>query len=137
MIVEVYGNPAPQGSKKCFCRGNKAVMLEQTAGSLKPWRNAVLAAALVAKGGQPPMDGPLEFWCTWVVARPAKPKFDQPAVAPDLSKVMRATEDALTDAGVWVDDSRVVAAVIREVYVGDPRDPLGRPGCLLLVRAAT
>jgi Holliday junction resolvase RusA-like endonuclease len=54
---------------------------------------------------------------------------------PDLSKLIRSTEDALTDAGVWTDDARVVAYhQPRKVYAGsaDP-DALHTPGAVIRV----
>ena len=54
---------------------------------------------------------------------------------PDLSKLVRATEDALTDAGVWEDDARVVGfANTRKVFAGgsDP-DALPVPGAVIRI----
>jgi hypothetical protein len=45
---------------------------------------------------------------TFVLARPRTVRRPYPSVTPDLSKLVRAVEDALTDAGVWRDDALVV-----------------------------
>ena len=45
----------------------------------------------------------------------------RPASAPDLSKLLRSTEDALTQAGAWKDDARVVEyKALTKHFVGDP-----------------
>ena len=42
---------------------------------------------------------------------------------PDSDKLDRSTRDALTQAGVWEDDNRVVDAHISKRYEGDPNLP--------------
>ncbi len=54
---------------------------------------------------------------------------------PDLSKLVRSTEDALSDAGAWEDDARVVECLARKVYAGDP-DALHIPGAVIRIRRA-
>jgi Holliday junction resolvase RusA-like endonuclease len=49
-----------------------------------------------------------------------------PATKPDLDKLCRAVLDALTDAGVWRDDSQVVMLSAGKMYGRDDSD---RPGC--------
>jgi len=46
----------------------------------------------------------------------------RPAKMPDLSKLVRATEDALTDAGLWRDDAQVVEISAMK-YWADSRPP--------------
>lgn len=153
ITIRVYGTPAPQGSKRHVGRG---VMVESSK-KVKPWREAVKQAALdlimvASDTGQLtagfPLDGPLLVEFAFTFARPkshyrtgrnahllrdSAPPY--PAVVPDLSKLIRSTEDALTDAGVWTDDSRVVAyRDPRKVYAGsaDP-DALHAPGAVIRV----
>jgi crossover junction endodeoxyribonuclease RusA len=68
-----------------------------------------------------------------------KPRFLNavPDRIPDLSKLCRSTEDALTDAGVWADDARVVRyGDLGKVYVSSPDpDALDVPGAVIRVRA--
>lgn len=142
----VYGAPGPQGSKRHVGKG---VMIESSK-KVKPWREAVKQAALDLVITQPwtPLDGPLvaEFAFTFKrpkshyrtgrnahLLRDSAPPY--PAVVPDLSKLIRSTEDALTDAGVWADDARVVAYhQPRKVYAGS-RDEyaLHAPGAVIRV----
>lgn len=59
--------------------------------------------------------------------KPSAPPF--PVTKPDLDKLCRAVLDALTDAGVWRDDSQVAELNAGKVYAtgGD------RPGCVIEV----
>ena len=49
-----------------------------------------------------------------------------------MSKLARSTEDALTTAGVWADDARVVDEYLSKRYIGDP-GALDKPGVLVRV----
>lgn len=110
LLLFVPGRPAPQGSKRSFGHG-RMVEMSKYVGT---WRDDVRAACLQAWNGRPPLDGPLIFEAEFVRKRPAgAPKTYTPAdsTAPDLSKLVRATEDAITSAGVWHDDARVVCSL--------------------------
>jgi len=131
LFLTVAGLPAPQGSKRHVGRG---VMVESSK-KVKPWRDAVrgeAAAAMLAQG-LARFDGPLQLIVTFYFPRPASHYGTgrnagvlkasapaAPAVMPDLSKLVRSTEDALTDAGVWADDSRVVLVEARKRYANPP-----------------
>lgn len=135
LIITVRGTPAPQGSKRHVGKG---VMVESSK-KVKPWREAVKWAAICAMEPAPgnPLDSPLIVEFCFTLARPkSAPKHRiHPDRMPDLSKLIRATEDALTDAGVWTDDARLVAYhQPRKVYVGsgDP-DALVVPGAVIRV----
>jgi Holliday junction resolvase RusA-like endonuclease len=142
LTVIAYGVPGPQGSKRHVGKG---VMIESSK-KVKPWREAVKYAALDARIAgaigsvdvhRPPLDGPLlvEFCFTLVRPKSAPKSRIHPDRMPDLSKLIRSTEDALTDAGVWADDARVVAYhQPRKVYTGsaDP-DTLHTPGAVIRI----
>lgn len=119
-----HGVPGPQGSKKAVGvvkrgpRAGQAILVESSK-KVKPWREAVVDAAnLVLRfkhRGWVPLDGPLVADMVFSMPRPARfPTGDARRVHgchttyPDLSKLTRSTEDALTTAGVWADDARVV-----------------------------
>lgn len=149
IAITVYGLPAPQGSKRHVGRG---VMVESSR-HVKPWREAVKAAALAVllPAGLEPLDGPLVADMVFTFARP-KSHFrtgrnadllrdNAPAAPigpPDLSKLARSTEDALTDAGAWADDARVVAyGRLAKVYAGSSDlDALRIPGAVIRIRPA-
>lgn len=113
------GQPAPQGSKRHVGRG---VMVESSK-QVAPWREAVKAAGY---GAGPCLDGPLVVRMIFTLPRPASAKKTEraPYRTPDLSKLARATEDAITDIGLWADDARVAEyARLAKVWAG--YDPLG------------
>ncbi|MGH3587533.1 MAG: RusA family crossover junction endodeoxyribonuclease [Pseudonocardia sp.] len=137
ITIIVHGIPAPQGSKRHVGGG---VMIESSK-KVKPWREAVKHAALdtrlIDDGTRylEPLDGPLAVSMVFTMrhrptSRPtwwprgvrwSRTLMWRPASTPDLSKLCRSTEDALTDAGVWTDDARVVEyRRLAKHYVGDP-----------------
>lgn len=108
--VFVPGRAAPQGSKRYVGNG-RAIEMSKYVGA---WREDVRAACFDAWGDRPPLDCPLVLEVGFVRARPlSAPKRSTPSAtgAPDLSKLVRSTEDAITSAGVWRDDSRVIATL--------------------------
>lgn len=141
ITITVHGVPGPQGSKtptgkyRPTKNGGRAPILKESSAKVKPWRQDVKAAALlVMDGGRvQPLDGPLAVSMiftmreqpaskpTWWPAgeRWSKSLRWRPASTPDLSKLARSTEDALTGV-VWKDDARVVEYVrLAKHYAGD------------------
>jgi Holliday junction resolvase RusA-like endonuclease len=130
VTITVWGVPGPQGSKNHMGHG---VMVESSK-KVKPWREDVKTAALAVVGdGWVPLDGPLAVSMVFSFVRPrshfrtgrnaallrdAAP--GRPAGRPDLSKIVRSTEDALTGV-VWVDNARIVeyAWPFGKWYAGD------------------
>lgn len=118
----VVGIPASQGSKRNIGNGR---MIECSK-KVKPWRESVKAAALVAMDDRShfPMRGPLRAVIEFTFCRPKghygtgknadrikerAPYFQ--ASKPDLDKLVRSTFDALTESGIWMDDAQVVELV--------------------------
>lgn len=125
--VVVRGNPAPQGSKKFVGMVNGRGMLVESSKKVKPWRSSVkdAAEAVMVPAGMAPIDAPIHLRIVFTVPAPKslpKRRVSHPAKTPDLSKLIRSTEDALTEAGVWKDDSRVVVCEAVKTY---PSDTLG------------
>lgn len=111
-----FGDPAPQGSKRHAGHG---VMIESSK-RLKPWRDTIAGAGV---GAGPCLDGPLAVAMVFTARRPLSANRRQvvPDRTPDLSKLARAAEDAVTTAGLWTDDARVaVYAPLAKVYPGYP-----------------
>jgi Holliday junction resolvase RusA-like endonuclease len=122
--LTIVGTPAPQGSKDAMpiYKGSKrkgtrqftgkVTMLESSRETLKPWREDVTKQAAEQYDRPAPLDVPLSVGMVFLLKRPKTVRRPYPSVVAsgsgDLSKLVRAVEDALTDAGVWVDDSRVV-----------------------------
>ena len=118
----VQGIPAPQGSKRFVgIHQGKGRMIESSK-KVKPWREAVYWAAIEAKGKTKcvtPMDGPLKADFIFVLPRPATVKRHFADRKPDLSKLIRSTEDALVDAELIADDARIVVYFAIKTYVYD------------------
>lgn len=110
--------------------------------NVKPWREAVKWAAREVMSQKPlacslTMDGPVEAVMVFTMPRPKSAKKGARAdKRPDLSKLVRSTEDALTDAGVWQDDARVVTCWARKVYPNSHPDALDVPGAVIRISQA-
>lgn len=142
--IVVYGCPAPQGSKKFVgtTKAGRGLMVESSK-KVKPWRQDVKAAALDARTKYAmlmPMDGPLEVQMVFTISKPAsapKKRRTWPDRKPDVSKLARSTEDALSDAGFWADDARVVRyTLLAKVFPGEDPMALESPGVRIRVRRA-
>jgi Holliday junction resolvase RusA-like endonuclease len=134
----VYGLPAPQGSKRYVGNGR---MIESSK-KVAPWREAVKWAAreaMAAAGIASPLDAPLVASMTFTMPRPkSAPKSRRHADRkPDLSKLIRSTEDALTDAGLIADDARIVMFDrAAKVYPGEGAGSLTSPGARIRLELA-
>ncbi|MDM4721139.1 RusA family crossover junction endodeoxyribonuclease [Micromonospora sp. WMMA1363] len=141
LTITAYGLPAPQGSKRHIGRG---VMIESSK-RVKPWRDDVKNAAERFIESQrvrglhwTPLDEPLAVSMVFTLPKPAsapKQRRTWPMRLPDLSKLIRSTEDALTDAGIWRDDARVVECTARKVYPGEDESALASPGVVVRIRS--
>ena len=160
LTVTVDGVPAPQGSKRArpIYRGKGTgrvftgrVALVEMAKGLRAWRADVEAAArraMAEAGHTAVLDCPLAVQMTFTLgprptrrpawwpagARWSRSAWWPPASKPDLSKLVRATEDALTGVA-WADDARVVHITAAKAYAGDPNTPdaLGAPGAVIRI----
>lgn len=121
----VYGVPAPQGSKQAFVANGKARMKESGGNRFAAWRNAVAEAARIeAERLGEPLDGALGLDIVFRFPMPAsRPKrirergVAEKTTAPDLSKLVRAVEDALQAAALITDDARITWCTARKVEV--------------------
>ena len=145
---DVFGMPAPQGSKKFVgtTKAGRGIMVESSK-KVKPWRQDVKAQALKLIdfagsqfpefGSQYPVGGPLWVSMVFTMPKPASaPKRRQtwPDKKPDLSKLARSTEDALVDAGLILDDSRIVEYVrLAKVFPGEDPQSLRSPGVSITI----
>jgi Holliday junction resolvase RusA-like endonuclease len=141
MRLVVYGNPAPQGSKKFMGRTKQGKgIIVDASDSTTPWRADVKQAAERHLEEFPVHFGKEEALLLRMVftfRRPASVtprKRPHPSVYPDLSKLARSTEDALTASGVWEDDAQVVGySRLAKVYIGEDLEALDRPGCIIVI----
>lgn len=126
---EVEGIPAPQGSKTAIQQGGRARVIEGSSrtgrAAHRAWRQAVHdAAADIA--GDSPIDEPVSVTVTFRFPMPQsrsavvrRTGWAWRTAKPDLSKIMRSTEDSLVTAGLLRDDARIVRAVIEKVELSD------------------
>lgn len=142
----IAGTPAPGGSKTAFIprrrdgspvtRPNGSIMVNMTdAGGdkNKQWKKDCALQAKGAMKGAPLFNAAIEVKFDFRVARPkghyrtdgtlrpGAPVY--PSVKPDVLKLSRSTEDALTEV-CWVDDAMIVKETISKSY----SNPLGA-GC--------
>lgn len=131
--LRVYGIPGPQGSKRFVghAKNGRGIMIESSK-KVRPWRAAVKQAAVESRKK---ISGPVELFITFTLPRPKSVKRALPDRKPDLSKLVRSTEDALTDAGIWEDDARVVTCFASKHYVGDFK-ALDSPGASITIQEA-
>lgn len=82
------------------------------------WREA--AAAFLRYEGEP-MDGPLAVYIEVVCKRPQRPTKAMPRG--DADNYAKAAMDAITSAGIWVDDVLVVDMHVRKRYTKGDEQP--------------
>lgn len=133
----VPGVPATAGSKKAFVnRKTGRPMIVDDCKKGPSWRESVQVAAfkkLNPLGEHPLIDEPIELNVVFFFTRPKghlrtgekhrgelKPNAPNwPTKPPDVTKLLRALEDALTGV-VWRDDASVVVQAARKVYADRP-----------------
>lgn len=124
----VLGHAAAAGSKRAFKNPRTGKVMVTDANRLaKPWKQEVAAVAYDHHHGEL-LTGPLEVTMTFHVPRPrghygsgrnhgqvksSAPA--HPAVKPDVLKLARGVEDALTGI-VWRDDAQIVSEHIHKRY---------------------
>lgn len=139
VTITVHGRPAPQGSKRAFMGKRKdgtpvARVIESSHDRVKSWRQAVMdaAAEVMAPSWQRdryPLSGPLDVTMRFYLPRPKshygtgrnehvlKPSAPAyPVKPPDVGKLGRATEDALTICGMYGDDAQIVVSFLDKVW---------------------
>jgi len=127
----VHGHPATAGSKRSFLnpKTGRIVTLDDCKRG-KAWRKTVRAAAL-QWGRKTPMTGALRVDVTFLLRRPkshfgtgrnvgvlkpSAPLF--PTIRPDVLKLARAVEDALTGI-CWLDDAQIVHEMLAKGFSDD------------------
>lgn len=123
----VHGIAQPAGSKTVGRTKDGRSFVRDSAKKGKPWRLQVAQVAGDAMNGTGLLDGPLELSVIFTVPRPnghygargllpSAPEY--PTTRPDVTKLLRAVEDACTGI-VWRDDAQVVAQHAYKEY-GEP-----------------
>jgi Holliday junction resolvase RusA-like endonuclease len=135
LIFTIYGKPQPAGSKRGFAYrgkdGKQHVAISDANKNSRPWKDSVIAAAREAhRGGQ--VLGPVQLEVTFYIPRPrshygtgrnasvlkaSSPGW--PTSKPDLLKLARGVEDAITEAGVWRDDAQIAVEKLEKRWSMD------------------
>jgi len=133
MEFSIQGKAEPAGSKKAFHNPKNPQHPIVTDDNRKagPWKAEVKAAAMEAmrrrNGHNGLMEGPIQVAMTFIVPRPqahftstgnpsaVAKRMPFPTVRPDLLKLARAIEDAMTGI-VYRDDSQIVLERLQKVY---------------------
>ena len=115
--LEIFGEPAPQGSKRVY----NGRIVEAGSKKLKPWRKAIADAAYNLLSEEHSLiTGPLKVEVDFYLPRPKSvtpKKRPDPIVPPDLDKLVRALLDGIGQSQViWQDDSQVVDIEARKHY---------------------
>lgn len=116
--LRVYGNPAPQGSKRVF----NGRVVEAAGEKLKKWRKEIAAECAAVRKEHPDV-----FFTDAVVVevefylpRPSSVSYKKrphPIVPPDLDKLCRGLLDGIGQSEViWGDDSQVVSLIASKYY---------------------
>lgn len=141
----VFGLPRPAGSKRAFALKKNGVFTGRTVVTddckdSREWKNNVRREAAINMDGMPMFLGPVILTAVFYMPRPkghyrtgkraaelrpAAPRHI--TTKPDLLKLTRAVEDAMTGI-VWRDDAQVVEHRLFKKY--------GQPGCVVQVTNA-
>jgi len=128
----VQGIPVPKGSKSLIrTKSGRYVMVEggnlKKRHTLKSWMRAVqhVAESVV----DCPIPGPVVLEVTFWLPRGKTIDRDLPCVKPDWDKLSRGVCDALENAGVYENDSRITDAHVYKRYAKE----LG-PGATITIR---
>lgn len=132
----VYGLAQPAGSKRAFIinprdGGRPRAIVTDANANARDWKNAVASTAIESRNGHGAelLTGPLSFTARFYRPRPkghyGKSGLNKkgletpfPTSKPDVLKLARGTEDALTGV-VWRDDCQIVDERISKLW-GEP-----------------
>ena len=86
-------------------------------GSSRGWKELVMLSAAPYAGRQ--VEGPIGLKITFILPRPKSRRADlYVTTKPDFDNLTKSTADALTECGVWRDDSQVVKFSMEKLYEG-------------------
>lgn len=123
ITITIDGTPAPGGSKRHIGKGR----MVDAGKNNRPWRDTVAWHARDQYRGDP-LNGPLSVVVAfrvpllkshWRKDGTLKGNIGEPTKRPDLTKLWRAVEDALTGI-IWLDDSQIVSQTIGKHYAQVP-----------------
>lgn len=121
--VWIPGVPKGQPRPRAFSRAGKAHVFSPS--TAEGWKSAIALAVLDAKPAGLPLEGPLHVSLKCYFPRP-KSHYLKSGVRPgaptyhvgrpDADNVLKAALDALTQIGLWHDDSQVCSVRVLKSY---------------------
>lgn len=124
MKFTVYGTPVPQGSTRAFIpKGWKRPIITAANSKTKPWRQEIANTALAhmeQSGYEIREVGPVELSAYFFFERPKSLKraVTSKTTKPDIDKLLRALQDALTGIA-FKDDAQITAVAVGKTF-GSP-----------------
>ena len=131
MELRIYGDPAPQGSKRVF----NGRVVEAAGQKLKVWRKAIAQACQdIVTEEHKLLLGPVRVEVEFYLPRPASVSIKKrpfPIVPPDADKLLRGLLDGIGQSEViWGDDSQVIEILAYKFYADDTQ-----PGAIVKITA--
>lgn len=129
MRIEVFGEPASQGSKRVY----NGRVVEVAGPKLKVWRKAIADACIAAREGNNTFfTGAVKVEVTFYLPRPktvTREKRQYPTVPIDIDKACRGLLDGIGQSQmIWQDDAQVIVLHATKLYAdGRP------PGAVILI----
>lgn len=152
LTVTVHGLPRAKPDPRCFGRGgHHRLSIPESSPGYRPWRDrCVEAGRALAAQTTFPKGTPVGLMVTVTVPRPpshfgtgrnharlkkSAPLWPLSRTVGDIDKIQRLILDALTDSGVWGDDSQVMHIEAAKTYPGshDEPDALEQPGAVIRI----
>lgn len=130
ITFSVPGTPIPQGSKQAFTNGTKTWLVEANK-EIYAWREKVAKSARLAMElhRQEPLEGAVSLEIDFIMPRPKTVTRARHTVKPDLDKLIRGINDAISGI-CFVDDARVVRINAAKNY-----ERFGTPGVIITIHA--
>lgn len=118
--LDVVGIPKPQPRVKAASFGGHSRVY--TPATARSWKELVMFEAAPLAGRM--TDVPFQVTIQFRLPRPKARKRDMLVITkPDIDNLIKSTTDALTDCGVWRDDSLVVSVSANKIYAGGTMQP--------------
>ena len=118
ITFRVFGIPAPKGSKRHVGNGR----LIESSKKLPAWMRAVTQEATKNRPSEP-IDAPVSVYMHFYLPKPKRPRYDAPAVKPDVDKLARSVLDSLEASDILTNDSRVTLLRAIKHYADNDTPP--------------
>lgn len=115
----VPGKAEPAGSKKAFViKGTNRAVVTDANSKAKEWKQRVATAAQAAMTDEEYtelFEGPLQLTVVFWLEKPKTVDRPYPSVRPDVTKLLRGLEDAMTGI-VYHDDAQIIIQHATKLY---------------------